>query len=594
MPTTRLAVGVAGALLTLQLGLMAWLAPRGLDLTDESYALLSLVHWRELPATPTLFAWFVGPVFAALDFSVAGIRWLSALAIAGCAGWACWRLLRLYARWVGVERPELAGFVVAGMAAGLLHYSFSATLRVPAYNQLVLVAMLAATALLCDVLDPAIGLRTRLVAALGWGVAVAVAGLAKPTSGLALLLLHGLLVPALWPGLRATQAAVVAAALATGVALVFACIHAVSPNWWRVLLDGAELARMTDGRSLGRVLDGLLGDAARALDRIGPAGLALTLGLAAGLIQLAAMRRAAIAPIVVSLLATAVIGSLLRGYGKAWWALHASALVVCASILWRNDGSSLRARELRAALSLGALLMALPAAFSLGTNGSLPAHTQMASTFAVIALLLVLWRLGAAGLVGSGGIVVGLAVVAGAGLLVQWPALHDAAATYRLGTGLIEQTRPLVVGPGHATILVDPAMQNEAERMRSTARAAGMVAGDTLIDLTGDGPGWLFLLDARPPGAAWLIGGYPGSRPAALASLRRLPPTTLRRSWVLSSDDNPRVIDHSPRWLLGIDPTLRYREVVMVPVQRRYSPRGTPDPTPASLRLWRPIEDREP
>jgi hypothetical protein len=591
LPVAALATAVPALLLAAQLLLIAWLAPRGLDLTDESYALVLLSHWRDLTAGTSLFATFLGPVLAAVDRSVFAIRLLGTLALVAASGWACWSLLRLYRRLVGSDAPIAPGFVVAGMAAGLLHYSFTATLRVPSYNLLVLVAMTCATALLCGVLEPGSAVRRKCVAAFGYGVFAVVAGLTKATSGLAMLLCHGLVLLLLWPGLGRRQALALFAAAAAGGAAVLGAVHWAQPTWWTIVRDGAALGRMLDGRSLATVMEGLHRDLVQSLARMGLDQVALTLMLVALALLLAVRWRRAVAWIVGTAIALAVLGSLVRGYGKMWWAFDAVALCLCAAILWKCASPSLDRREVRIAGTLGAMLMALPVAFSLGTNGSLPAHTQMASSFAAIALLLVVWRLASVGLLHHAGVAGCLAIVAGAGLWVQWPALHDANAAYRLGAGLLEQTEPVTAGSGRTTILVDPAMKRDIGALRAAARSAGFEPGTTLIDLTGDGPGWVYLLDARPPGVPWIIGGYAGSAVVAEALLKRLPADRLRGSWVLTADRNPRSIAESPDWLHRIDPSLRHRQVAAVTVQRRYSFSPVVDPAPLKLLLWKPVRE---
>ena len=70
-----------------------------------------------------------------------------------------------------------------------------------------------------------------------------------------------------------------------------------------------------------------------------------------------------------------------------------------------------------------------------------------------------------------------------------------------------------------------------------------------MIDATGASPGYVYQLGGVPLGSTWLLGGYAGSRAAALDALRAADPADLRRAWIL---DAPR----SPRRIAGLLPAL--------------------------------------
>lgn len=585
-------------LLVGQMVLFAVLAPRGLDLTDESYALLSLIHWRDLPASPTLFAFFVGPLHEALGGSIAGTRIAGMVALLSAAAWAAHRVLAFASDHGRPPALVTASLVLAGMASGTLFYSFTATLRVPAYNLVVLVGMLAATGLLCDVLRRGASRSSRLMAATAYGVAVLLVGLTKPTSGAAMVVCHALFAAVVARGTPVRDLAGLAAAMAVGAFALLALVQLVHPNWLAVMRDGAVLAQLTDGRTVGVVLGRLFQDAGASARRLGPDAIlgACVLML---LVWLRRRRRWSRGVVVWSLVAAAgvvVLGTLWRGYGKTWWLAYALLVVSWAWGLRSRHAvrpAGTPASGHAPTFALVALLMVLPVAFSLGTNGSLPAHTQMASMFAVLALLVVLQRLVVLQELPRLALAVCLAFIGGAGFVIQWPTLGDPAATYRLRAGLLDQVHPTEFGPRRAVVRVDEPTRHEVEVLRTLASEAGWTPGSPLIDLTGDGPGWVLALGGRPPGLAWVIGGYAGSLRAAHWALGRIRPSELAQSWVLTAHGNPRSVAEHPDWLRGIDPGLRYRLVGRLQVGARYSFDAARGAQPVTLSLWKPERENE-
>ena len=70
-------------------------------------------------------------------------------------------------------------------------------------------------------------------------------------------------------------------------------------------------------------------------------------------------------------------------------------------------------------------------------------------------------------------------------------------------------------------------------------RDSGFVAGQPLIDFTGQAPGLVALSGGVPLGAIWLVGGpmFDGNQTARI-SLGAVDPAALRRAWLLTSSDS--------------------------------------------------------
>ena len=239
-------------------------------------------------------------------------------------------------------------------------------------------------------------------------------------------------------------------------------------------------------------------------------------------------------------------------------------------------------------LGLSALLFALPVAYSIGTNGSLPAHTQMAAVFGVIAMMLPLRRLSAQALIHRSALVTALAVMCLPPLVAQVRSLTDPAFTYRLRVGIMDQQLPVRLGAVGDTLLVDPVTRDSIDALTRAMGNAGYTKGEPILDVTGDGPGLVYALGGRPVGVAWMIGGYSGSERVAAQVLNGVTEATLRQAWVISADENPRALRS---WMIllrerigGASPE-RVDSVRFLP-QHRLD--GGP-PEPVTLSLWKPL-----
>lgn len=600
-----IAVPVA-LLLCLQAGLFVWTADRGIDFTDESYYLLNFLHWRELTASVTFFGAYFDLPFRLLGQHVGAMRTFGMLLLMGAGGFFAWRVMAFASSRGGAGRSgdgsgndgaargrsalHLVPGVVVGMLSACYYYSYVTTLRVPSYNLLVLFCMLVATGLM---LTLAAGCGTRVqrcAIALGYGLLLGACALGKPPSAAAMLLCHGVFF-ALFN--RQRRSAELAAMAIAGVALNLVLLQALRPGWIQVLRDGVTLTTALDGRyssiPFAALRDAVLRGAARLLPMLA----LVTLVFAFIVRRWGRTHRAVLSGLVVALVTGVMLTIQLQGYGKSWWALllFGTALLGWAERVCREPSAE-AARD-RGALGVSALLFALPVAYSIGTNGSLPAHTQMAAVFGVIAIMLPLQRLCASSLIHRGGLALALAVLCLPPLVSQWRSLTDPNFTYRLRTGLLDQSLPQVVGAAGDALRVDAVTRDNIAAISHAMGTAGYVAGEPILDVTGDGPGLVYALGGRPVGVPWLIGGYAGSERVAMLVLSRVPIATLRQVWILSADDNPRALRH---WVTMLRERIGKQSHILAgtaPYVAQYRWDGGP-PEPLTVSLWRPTNPDRP
>lgn len=581
-----LGLGLAGApvalLLVLQVGLFVATAWRGLDLTDESYYLLSYQHWRGLIATVTFFgAYFDGP-FRLLGADVGAMRVLG-MALLVVAGGFFTRQALAFGR--DAAEPVPWPYTAAGMAGAMFYYSYVTTLRAPSYNLLVLFCMLVSSGLLFVLADGR-GARWRLgCTAFAYGLLIGACGLTKATSALATVLCH-LVFLSCFARVRRLPEWAWLAALGVGVNLL--ALHLAQPHWLDALLTGVQLTAAMDSHPAAVPFETLRRAVVRGAVRLLPA-----LVLAVLVFWFAAKRwgrthRSVLSSLVVLTVAGIMLTIQQQGYGKSWWVL----LVFGTALLWLaerlcRDSPMPRWRDVRGVTGVSVLLFVLPICYSVGTNGSLPAHTQMAAVFAIVALMLPLRRLHALGLVHGGAVMAVLSLLCVPMLVSELRALDDPVFTYRLRTGLLDQRFGLELGDRRRTLHLDAITRDSLHRLQLRMRELGYQPGQPVLDATGDGPGLVYALGGRPLGVAWIIGGYPGSERAAARVLDAVAPAELRRAWVLVADDSPRALRTLPQMVAQRTGGPGPQPVASLRVVAQYRWDGLP-PEPVELTVWRP------
>ena len=569
-------------LLSVQIGFFICVAGRGLDFTDESYYLLSYLHWRDSTATATFFGAYFDLPFRLLGGDVGAMRVFGMLLLVAAGGFFAWRAF-VFGR--DAAEPSPWPYIVGGMAGTLFYYSYVTTLRAPSYNLLVLCCLLVASGLLL-VLTEGRGSRARLGwVAFGYGLLLGACALTKATSALAMVVCHLVFLLCFARVRRVPEWMALALA---GVGVNVLALQLAQPHWLDALREGVALTIALDGRYATIPFATLWDAVVRGGTRLLPA-----LALAALLFAVVVRRwgrahRAVLSSLVVLLVAGIMLTIQEQGYGKSWWVLLAfgTALLWLAERLCRETPMP-RWSDVRGVAGLSVLLFALPICYSIGTNGSMPAHTQMAAVFAVVALMLPLRRLHTLGLIHGSAVMVALALLCLPMLVSQLRSLNDPNFTYRLRTGLLDQQLPVTLGLDGQVLRLDAATRDGLASLTQQMAAAGYRAGEPILDATGDGPGLVYALGGRPLGVAWMIGGYPGSERVAARVLDNVPVAELRRAWVLSADDNPRALRALPQWLrerTGGPGPQRAGSVLLV-AQYRWD--GLP-PEPVTVTLWKP------
>ena len=586
--------GVPVAILLLaQVALYIWLAPRGFDFTDEAFYFLHYLYWRDLSATISFFGAYFDLPFRMLDQSVSAIRNLSLLLLLTSSAFLTREALRFSGRRHGTGEPAPWSFLLVGTAASLFYFSHLTTLRAPSYNLLALCSMLLASGVLLRVLEPENLMRPPRLAMFCYGLAVGACGLGKPTSGAFLVLCHLFFFALANRDWRPQHLLVLAALSSLGVATNFALLQLAHPQWLTALREGLAVTATTDHRNVFELANVLRWQIQQSVRLVLPWTAMALLVLVLFRRSLGPTHRALASIVVGAVILGSSIGLISQDWKELWLPLLGAGVVLLLSI----EALSREPRRLAPSdpteLALMGLLVALPLAFSFGTNMLVLEHRKMAAVFPIVALSLRLLRLYRLRIVSRPVLVASLAALCMPTLILQIDAAVDVRHTYRQLAALRDQTLPVQLGGTNTPLLVGEKAHKSLTSVIDAARAAGFESGQPILDFTGDGPGWVYALGGRPLGVAWLLGGYPGSDVTAAHLISRLPRHELRRAWILSSAHNPRSI---MRWEAmlheRLGPQTHERVVTLdVPAPYRWRPES---PEISDLQLWRPIVSPRP
>lgn len=565
-----LAVCVSGSVLLL--GWVMYRCGSGFDFTDEGYYL----NWISSPwrfgASASQFGFVYHPLYELLGGDIALLRQANvmvtyALSCSLCVVW----IRSLCSNWTTLRSLQRTGF--AGIAVALASPSlafFELWLPTPSYNSLALQSLIIAT---IGALLAVRNLSRSSIA--GWlliGVGGGLAFLAKPPTAAMLGFLIALYVIA--AGKLSVRGMLVSVATAILVLVVSGlAIDGSLYGFVRRFTKGLDMADQLvpgirsgsffrwDGFSLNRgqrtvffiVLVFSCVAAALALVKDGRARLCAAV-VAAVLAALSIATFAGLVPLRIS--ADLFIP-------MQFWAILLGALLAAAAL-----AAGAYQHLPRGSLALVLLLTMLPYSYALGTGNNLWMAASRAVLFWVLAGLVVCAELAAAD---------------GA-----WRRLLPTTAITLLMTSIIvaaalegpyRQTQPLrlqidavEINPRGARLFVTEETASYVRDLGKLAKENGLKPGDPLLDLTGASPGSLYVLGARPLGAAWILGGYAGSNDFLTAALRQETCGSMGVSWILTE---PGSRDALPPRLLepfGIELSRDYQEVGSIKSMRSFAP----------------------
>lgn len=187
-------------------------------------------------------------------------------------------------------------------------------------------------------------------------------------------------------------------------------------------------------------------------------------------------------------------------------------------------------------IGLIATLALMPFIFSFGSGNGLILQTSMAFVFQALTILICVavleqqQRVKILSLCASG--------------LIIFSSLHIVKGAfetpYRIITPLSEQTEKVSFVGDRSELYLDAVTARYVNDLKRLALANGWQENTLLIDMSGGTPIAAFILNAKPAGAAWLIGGYKGSADGAFLNLSQVDVGLLKSAWVLTAPEGNR------------------------------------------------------
>jgi hypothetical protein len=132
---------------------------------------------------------------------------------------------------------------------------------------------------------------------------------------------------------------------------------------------------------------------------------------------------------------------------------------------------------------------------------------------------------------------------------------------YRYNQPLRLDDTKIAVNDKNQQLILSREFANYINEARKIAAQSGFNKQDSIIDLSGQSPGLLYLLGAKNIGTAWNIGGYKGSLDMAKATFDLVDCSDIANSWVLYESKGPRSISTDLLISLGMSFPKQYQLV---------------------------------
>jgi hypothetical protein len=583
-------------------GLVLLSSPRGFDISDEGFYLMSIAYPQEVIASFSMFGVVLHPLYTIAGGNVPLFRALCALIWLGLSAGVAWLSVSL----LGTKQPknDPTGFVIQTKffitllltSAGALYYYL--WILTPSYNWLALFGVTLFWGGFLLWLKSESRKWAAHIGALLFAFAAVIVFWAKPPSA-AFLLLYPLVALVLnysqWRRLL-NPITLLFGILGFALGMSLPMVYGLSPQTIvTTFIQGIEyqnLMRPDQYSSLvGTVWQSLEQTLALFIASLYPiSSIALWLaplflaGLLARLLPHTIYRVSAIRLI----FAVGLIGNLFVSTASMFdeigrWSLNVVLLVtlyfVAANNIQRTLTRSVPAQRKQPAYKWMLPIYALVFVYVFGTSNSYAMQSGMAAYLYLLGIAVLLLRIEENTLSAFLLRILVPTLLCAITVLVYVSSLTP----YRQDQPIWLMDEVISITDDRSSLTVGEVTAQYSVELQAIAWESGLQAETSLIDLTGTSPGIAYILGAKAYGFPWLLGGYPGSATATTYILRQFDPTHLERAWILTGDqDNYLHIPVSVLTDVGLDFPTRYENVGAVNV----SGQGE------TLTLWRPLLDR--
>ncbi|WP_206599862.1 hypothetical protein [Hymenobacter glacialis] len=499
------------ALLTISI--LIWSLPRGFDITDESFYLLSYRYPDEYEASFSTFHLLIARGLGLVDCSVLTYRWLGVLANSlGAVAFAY-----SFARWERTVSPYTTRPTIITICYILLGslLAFSIFPRTLSYNSLNTLLLLLAVGAVLQALSSGPKGRYWLLVA---GVAVSLDVFVKPSTAFLIASSGMLLVIWSWQrhGIKVIVSAGVLLGLGVAAGLTFYFIRVQSPLvWYHNFVQETSVIKAHGGYGMRDLLLSYIKVAGQTilfmLYPMGPV-LLLLLGLTWWWTRKSHLSINKPYPVVLALLVLAVVYTAWQAFTRQWYAdsfsngyqslplllfllILAVGILVVLPAVQVNTTHSKRPSQL---VPVSIWLFSLPFLASLGTINDLRLNLliDVGSWFALLLLIsgiqaryLPVW-------------IVSLLLLVPVGWAAGQIAWGTLINPYGLKQPMSKQTVPLRTAGFSTTLLVDSATATFFTQFTRLLTQNGFHPGDPMITLY-DAPGLAYASGGISPGMGW-------------------------------------------------------------------------------------------
>lgn len=572
------------------LATLGWLLIRshyGIDLTDESHYLIWMADPWLYSVSVTQFGFIYHPLYLLLQGDISLLRQANILIIFGLAAILCLVFFRAtlnnadeqYLSWRSLPILALAAITAT---CSLIYFCPYGWLATPSYNSLIFQALLVAS----------IGLllaqkSVSPISITGWiliGVGGWLAFMAKPTSAVALGLVISVCLPL--TGKFNTRL--------LSISLLTALILLIASAW---VIDGSVIVfieRLRGGLETVRLLDAGQIHMFRIDDLLMPHKeqylliFATVITFVALFFTASEKKISTIMGLGFVLLFTTTSLAIISGYllfqTSSPFPSHSSLLILAVPLsTWFFGFTLIRRKVPKIQWGMALYFAVLPHVLAFGTNNNYWQQGSLGSLFWVLAGLVILMPF-----VSSTGKTRILLPTVVSGQLITVFLLYAAMEHPYFG-----QPEPFrqyddtaTTGIKESTLILPKELADYYLDVKKMAINAGFQSDTPVIDMTGDGSGVLYAINAKAIGSAWMIGGFTGSDNMAKSLLNRVPCTDITNTWLLVAPDSPLKL--SPTILnsigLSFEKNFEMAAELNIP-STQLARRGIPA---GRLQLWKP------
>lgn len=565
----------------------------GIDLTDESHYLIWIAHPSFYPLSVTQFGFIYHPLHLLLHGDISLLRQANILIIFSLAWVLCAVFFRATidntqektASWRSLPMLALAGVTATCSFIYFCTYGWLAT---PSYNSLIFQGLLIASIglLLADK-------TVSLSSIIGW-VLIGVGGwltfMAKPTSAAAL----GVVISICLPSAGKFNLRLLSVAVLTAITLLITSAWVIDGSLTGFidrLKGGIEAIRLLGAGQMNmfRIDKLLTGDKERGFLLFFSVIIFAVTCLAASeqkiriLTGLGCTLLLAITSLfIISAYSLYPLLQISETYGS-----HSVMLILAIPLSTYTFYFVLRRKPFYQVSNnqwaIALYFAVLPHISAFGSNNNYWVQGSLTSLFWVLAALVIFmpaisvrghWKTLLPAVVSGQLITVFLLQAA-----MEWP--------YRQPQPLRQYDNVVAIGEDKSELILPQDLADYYRNVQKTAQLAGFQAGTPMLDMTGEGSGTLYAIQAKAIGSPWLVGGFAGSENMVKALLNLVSCSDIAAAWLLIDSDNPLKLSPSLLNHFGLDFEQGFEMATELSISPATIARhGIPS---KRLQLWKPM-----